>query len=113
MPDIFRFYLRHCLIGFALAGVFVALILWANVGNLRHLILGASGGMLPLFLLWFFNGIVFAGVQFGCAVMLMAEPSDPPSGPKEPAPVRVPAMRTTGRAFALRLALSSRHWRLR
>jgi hypothetical protein len=32
--------------------------------------------VLAVFLLWFMNGIVFAGVQFGWAVMAMSEPRD-------------------------------------
>ncbi len=76
MPQIARFYMRHCLIGFAVAAVFVALLLWFNVANLAHLIFSSPSWALALFMLWFFNGIVFAGVQFGIAVMAMAEPTD-------------------------------------
>lgn len=71
-----KFYLRHCLIGFALAAVFVVALLWLNVGNLWSLISTSDVGWLAAFLLWFFNGIVFAGAQTGVAVMTMAEDSD-------------------------------------
>ncbi len=76
MSQIARFYIRHSLIGFGMAAVFVALLLWFNVANLAHLILSSPSWALALFMLWFFNGIVFAGVQFGVAVMSMAEPQD-------------------------------------
>ncbi len=76
MSQIVRFYILHSLIGFAVAGVFVALLLWFNVANLAHLILSSPSWALALFMLWFFNGIVFAGVQFGVAVMTMADPTE-------------------------------------
>ena len=75
-----RFVIRNALIGFALAAVFVALILWANVGNLRHLITTSDVGLLALFLLWFFNGIVFAGAQTSVSVLLMTEREDDEDG---------------------------------
>lgn len=76
MPYIARFYLRHSLIGFAVAAAFVGLLLWFNVANLAYLIFSSPSWALALFLLWFFNGIVFAGVQFGIAVMAMADKPD-------------------------------------
>lgn len=80
MPRLVRLYIVQVLIGFALAVVFVALLLMTNVGNLRHLLLNTQGGYMGLFLLVFFNGVVFAGVQFAIAVMRMAEDDNPPSG---------------------------------
>ncbi len=80
MPELVKLYIRQVLIGFALAAVFVALLLWANVANLQHLIFNASGGYLALFLLVFFNGIVFGGVQFAIAIMRMAEDETPAGG---------------------------------
>lgn len=73
MPELVRLYIRQVAIGFGVAAVFVALLLWFNVANLRHLIFSSSNGLLALFLLFFFNGIVFAGVQFAIAIMSMAE----------------------------------------
>jgi hypothetical protein len=42
---------------------------------------------------WVLNGIVFAGVQFGVAIMLMSESDDKDDGPQGGMriPVRVPA----------------------
>lgn len=79
MPELVKLYIRQVAIGFGIAAVFVALLLGLNVANLRSLILNSSSGPLALFLLFFFNGIVFAGVQFAIAIMGMAE--NPDDGP--------------------------------
>ena len=82
MPIIFRFYIKHCLIGFGISAVFVALLIYFNVANLGHLILGSDIAVLALTVFWILNGIVFAGVQTGVAVMLMSEVEvEPPKGP--------------------------------
>lgn len=97
MPQIMKFYIRQVLIGYALAAGFVALLLWANVANLHHLIFTSPSWALALFMLWFFNGIVFAGVQFGVAVMAMAEkPED--DGPRGGIAVPVPVPARSDRA---------------
>lgn len=80
MHPIARFYAKHCLIGFAAAAVFVGLLLKLNVANLWHLISTSDIGLMAVFLLWFFHGIVFAGVQTGVAVMGMAEDDDSKGG---------------------------------
>lgn len=84
MPQLIRLYIASALAGFGLALGFVALLLWLDVGGLRHLILEAEAGWLGGVMLVTFNGIVFAGVQFGVAVMRMAEEEDdsPPGGPR-------------------------------
>lgn len=79
MPQLVRFYIRHVLIGFAIAAVFVAGLVALDVMGLRHLLLHTDGGTLALVMLVFGNGVVFAGVQFAIAVMGLAEPR-PPSG---------------------------------
>lgn len=76
MPPIFRFYLGQCLIGFVVAGAFVAAILYFNVANLWHLISTSDIGLMAVIVFWVLNGIVFAGVQTGIAVMMMAEKDD-------------------------------------
>ena len=76
MPKLVSLYIRHVVIGFVLSGVFVTGLLWLNVANLWHLVTHTSAGPLAVFLLFMFNGIVFSGVQFGIAVMRMAEPED-------------------------------------
>lgn len=94
MPRLVRFYIRHVLIGFAVAAAFVAMLLWFNVANLWHLISTSDVGVLAATLLWAFHGIVFSGVQFGIAVMRLQD--DGGSGGKRRAtgpgaPVVVPA----------------------
>ncbi len=80
MPELVRLYIRQCLIGFALAGVFVALLLGFDVAGLRRLVMATEGGFLAVFLLFVFNGLVFAGVQFGMTIMRMARPEDGGTG---------------------------------
>lgn len=116
MPELVRMYIRHCLIGFALAAVFVAALVWLNVANLQHLLFSSSGGLLGLFLLFFFNGLLFASVQFAIAVMNMAEPADrggnapqrvPMADVFGAAPVRIPVARPAAQA-AVRAGAGSR-----
>lgn len=76
MPTLVRFYIRHTLIGFAIAAAFVGLLFWFNVANLWHLVSTSDVGVLAAVLLVVFHGIVFSGVQFGVAIMRMAEDGD-------------------------------------
>jgi len=76
MPKLIKLYIRHVAIGFAIAAAFVAMLLWFNVMNLWHLISTSDVGLMAVVVLWFAHGIVFAGVQFGLAVMALAEPGD-------------------------------------
>lgn len=78
MPKLIRMYIRNVLIGFGVAGLFVALLLALDVMGLRHLTSGSDVGILAVVILWFAHGIVFAGVQFGWAVMAMREKQTPP-----------------------------------
>ena len=81
MPKLIRFYIVNCVIGFAVAGVFTAAVLCFNVANLWHLISGSDIGLMAVAVFWVLNGIVFAGVQFGVAIMFMAEDDDDATGP--------------------------------
>lgn len=83
MPKLIRLYIVNVAIGFALALAFVSLIVWLDVGGLRHLVTGTEMGWLAFFMMVVFNGIVFAGVQFAYAVMSLAEPDDGPKGGKK------------------------------
>ena len=76
MPELVKLYIRNVAIGFGVAAVFVALLLWFNVMNLWYLVSHNADGVLAVFLLWFMHGIVFAGVQFAFAVMMMARKDD-------------------------------------
>ncbi|OSP56218.1 hypothetical protein [Pseudoruegeria sp. SK021] len=74
MPKLVRLYITQVCIGFALSAGFVALLVLSNVGNLAHLIGSSPIGWLAVFMLWFFNGIVFAGVQFALALPRASRP---------------------------------------
>ncbi|WP_375689811.1 hypothetical protein [Pseudooceanicola sp. LIPI14-2-Ac024] len=96
MPKLVRLYITSVAIGFAVAAVFAALLITFDIGHLRHLAQGPDG-VLAVFLLWFFNGIVFSGVQFGFAIMRLAEKPEGPRGGRrirvtgELAPIRAEA----------------------
>ncbi len=73
MPALVRLYIKNVIIGFLLSAAFVAALLWLNVGNLWHLISTSPAGWIAGLMLFMFNGIVFAGVQFAIAVMRMED----------------------------------------
>lgn len=79
MPRLVRLYIVNVLIGLVLAVCFTGLLLLLDVGGLRHLVLGSASGWLAGLMLIVFNCIVFSGVQFGFAIMRLAD-SPPPSG---------------------------------
>lgn len=101
LPRLVRLYLRQVGIGFGLSAVFVGTLLYLDLAGLRSLMMSTQGGFIAGFLLFFFNGLVFAGVQFGITIMRMGAPETPPSGGKrarvngldlsQPAPIRVSA----------------------
>ncbi|MCF6445150.1 hypothetical protein [Nereida sp. MMG025] len=72
MPQLIRVYIQQCLIGFGISAVFVALLLAFDVKGLWTLISNSPDGVLAVIMLFMMNGIVFAGVQFGIHIMLMA-----------------------------------------
>ena len=80
MPKLIRLYITQVAIGFGIAAAFVAMLLWFNVANLWHLVTHTEQGLLAVVILWVANGIVFAGVQFGIAVMRMQQDDDEPRG---------------------------------
>lgn len=98
MPELIRVYIRNVIAGFGLSVVFVGGLLAFNVGNLWHLISTSNVGWIALVMLVFFNGVVFAGVQFAITIMRMEETDDAPRGGRRvpvatdiPARVRVSA----------------------
>lgn len=91
MPKLIRLYIVNVAIGFGVALAFVVGLIWADVANLRHLILGSDQGMLAFALLVMFHGVVFGGVQFAIAVMRLAEDeSGPKGGRRRPLATRIP-----------------------
>lgn len=101
MPKLIRLYIRSVAIGFAIAAAFVAGLVAFDVAGLRHLVLETDMGWLAGLMMVVFNGIVFAGVQFGIAVMGMAETGAGPRGGRRApvgAPVPVPVAQASRRA---------------
>lgn len=76
MPKLIRMYIVNVAIGFAIAAVFVGMLLWFNIANLWHLVSHSDKGILAVVLLWVSHGIIFAGVQFGIAVMRLKDDDD-------------------------------------
>ncbi len=68
MPHLVRVYIRQVIAGFGLSAAFVALLLYLDVANLWHLVTHVDVGWIAVVMLWVFNGIVFAGVQFALAL---------------------------------------------
>lgn len=95
MPKLIKLYITNVAIGFGLGAVFVAMLVWFNIAGLGHLVLGSSMGWLAGVMLWVSNSIIFAGAQFGIAVMRMADSDDTPRGGLRqhltPIPVKVEA----------------------
>ncbi|MCI2393080.1 hypothetical protein [Aliiroseovarius sediminis] len=90
MPRLVRLYIKQVLIGFGLSATFVALLLYTNVGNLWHLVSTSDIGWIAVLMLFMFNGIVFAGVQFAIAVMRMEHDDTPKGGKREPVATNIP-----------------------
>ncbi|MBS9717875.1 hypothetical protein ACFFUT_09855 [Pseudohalocynthiibacter aestuariivivens] len=104
MPKLVRLYIIHVLIGFLLSAVFVALLLVSNVGNLWHLISTSSMGLVAVVMLFVFNGIVFAGVQFGWAIMRMSSDDTPSGG------TRMRIKRPIGGPIRVQAEVKSKPW---
>ena len=81
MPKLIKLYIVNVLIGFAISGLFLGLVLALDVAGLRHLVLETPSGWIAGLLFFLSNGLVFAGVQFAIAVMNLAEDdTKPPRG---------------------------------
>ena len=98
MPRLIRLYIQQVAIGFVLSAAFVAALLSANVANLWHLVTSSDAGFLAVFLLWLFNGIVFAGVQFGISIMRLEQRDPPAGGPRLPQQMQLQPIRVTAQA---------------
>jgi hypothetical protein len=92
MPKLVRLYIKNVLFGFALSSLFVFALLYTNVANLWHLISTSDMGWIAVVMLVFFNGVVFAGVQFAITIMRMEHDDDEPQGGKRvPVATNIPA----------------------
>jgi hypothetical protein len=78
MPTLIRLYIRQVLVGFGLSAVFVAMLLHLDVARLGQLVANSDVGGVAVIMLWVFNGIVFAGVQFAMSIMRLSD--NTPSG---------------------------------
>ncbi len=76
MPKLVKVYIQQVLIGFGLSAIFTGILIYFDIGNLQRLLFGSSDGLLGLFLVFFFNGLVFAGVQFAIRIMRMGYEED-------------------------------------
>ncbi|MEM6341547.1 MAG: hypothetical protein AAF729_10395 [Pseudomonadota bacterium] len=72
MPSLVRLFITQGALGFLLSAVFVFGLLWFNVMNLAYLVTHTVDGPLAVFLLWFFNGLLFGSVQIGYVVFARA-----------------------------------------
>ncbi len=91
MPKLVRLYIKQVLFGFGLSGLFVFALLYTNVANLWHLISTSDMGWIAVVMLVFFNGVVFAGVQFAITIMRMEEDDDTTGGKRVPVATNIPA----------------------
>lgn len=96
MTKLIKLYLRNIFFGFGLSAIFVGLLMYFNVANLWHLVSSSSMGWVAGVMLFMFNGIVFAGVQFGIAIMRMEDEDEPKGGKRDPLvldmqPIAIPA----------------------
>lgn len=73
LPLLVRFLIRHALIGFGLALVFVAILLALDIGGIATLIFASSSSVLALIILVFSMCVTFSSVQMGFAIMFLRE----------------------------------------
>lgn len=79
-----RFLVRHCAVGAVAGWVFLAGILFFDVGGLGGLVFGSAGGWLALFMMAFFFFITFGSVAMGAAVMTLHRRPPPDRGKTQP-----------------------------
>ncbi len=66
-----RLFLQGTAIGFALSAIFVAAIWILDIAEIHTHAQNSDDAFLLLFILWFFNGLLFGAVQIGYAVWQM------------------------------------------
>ena len=93
MPRLIRLYIVQTFIGFVLSAIFVSLLLIWDVAGVRGLIMGSAAGWIAALMLWVFNGIVFAGVQFSIRIMMMADKRGPGGGKRQTVKCATPHLR--------------------
>ena len=73
MPQPMLFFAKHVLIGFAIAAVFVACLIYFDVSGLQSMLAKEPMWMVAVLVLWLGNGSVFGALQVAFAVMDQAE----------------------------------------
>lgn len=69
LPTLLRFLGLNMALGAAIGVAFVSVVILSNTAGLKDLIATSSEPLLPLFLLYFFNALTFAGITMGVAIM--------------------------------------------
>lgn len=69
MPLLVKFLIRHAAIGFALAGIFVGILVWFDIGNIGTILAQSGIRVFATALLVMMVGLTFSSVQMGYAVM--------------------------------------------
>jgi len=103
LPRLVRFILRNIALGVGIGWVFLAAILWSDMGGLYTLIRHASNGFIPLYLLFGGFAVTFGPAAVATAVLLghefrddddMDKASKAPVTRLTPAPARAGARRS-------------------
>lgn len=91
MPQLIRLYIANVAFGFGVSAAFVGALVALDVGGIGHLVMTSDMGAVAALMLWVFNGVIFASVQFALAVMGLAEDDGAPRGGlREPALIPIP-----------------------
>jgi len=69
MPELVKMLVRHAMIGFGIAAIFVAGLLLSDMGGVGTLMANSDSGLLAGFMLFFFLGLTFGSAQMGFAIM--------------------------------------------
>lgn len=75
-PSFVRFLMLHAAIGFCLAGLFTAALIWFNPNDLGTLLARAPDYPLPTIILWYLLGLTCSSCQMGAAIMLLGSSND-------------------------------------
>lgn len=71
-----RLFLNGTAVGFALSALFVAAIWGLDIAGINSHAQDSGDAFLLLFILWFFNGLLFGAVQISYVVWQMGQSDD-------------------------------------
>ncbi|WP_299814586.1 hypothetical protein [uncultured Roseibium sp.] len=86
---LFRLLAINATAGIAVAGLVLAGIFWANIGNLRVLVLNSDDPVLPVIMLAIALVITLGSVVIGSAIMLLGENDAGGATPSRSRPMRM------------------------